>query len=114
MAALSVADRTKVWKGLMRYWSALPSGDSDKGVSASKFELYNPGNDTGCIADVDNWFDTHTGNTSSDTVGMNGAINASYRSKFTVGQKGLIALAIAAMRTGNANLLRGALGQVVD
>lgn len=110
MAALSVSDRSKIWRGLMRYWSNLPSGDTDKGVSASKFELYNPTNDTGCIADIDNWIDTHSGNTSSDTVGANGAINSSYRSKFTVGQKGLIVMAVAAMRTGNAAILQGALG----
>lgn len=110
MTALSVSDRKKIWVGLMRYWSKLPSGDADKSVSASKFELYNPGTDTGCIADMDNWLDTHSGNTSADTVGANGAINASYRSKFTVGQKGLIVMAVAAMRTGNAAVLQGALG----
>ena len=100
MAALSGSDRTKIWKGLMRYWSKLPQGDADKVVGASKYELYNPTNDTGCIADLDNWFDTHVANTTSDSVGANGAINASYRAKFTSNQKFFMGSIIFMVRAG--------------
>lgn len=113
MAALNVSDRTRIWRGLMRYWSALPPSDADKSVSATKFELYNPSNDTGCIADIDNWVDTH-GGTTADTVGANGAINVSYRSKFTTGQKAIILVAVVCMRTGNEAILSSALGQGVN
>ena len=75
MAALSIQDRTRVWRGLMRYWSQLPASDPDKQVAATKYELYNPPADTGMIADLDTWLDAHNGNISADTVGANGAIN---------------------------------------
>lgn len=114
MAALSIAVRTQIRRGCMRYWSNLPSGDTDKSVSATKYELYNPNDNTGMIADVDNWIDTHSANTSADTVGLNGGINANYRAKFTTGQKGVVVMAVSAARTGNLNLLRGALGTEVD
>lgn len=112
MAALSTSDRTKIWKALMRYWSRLPTGDSDRTVSASKYELYDPNANTGMIADLDNWLDTHSGNTTVDNIGINGAINTSYRSKFTTGQKGVTVAAIALARTGNIELLRSAFGDI--
>lgn len=114
MANLSVAIRTQIWRGSMRYWSDLPADDVDKPINATKFELYNPSNNTGMIADIDAWIDTHTGNTTDDNVGLNGAINASYRTKFSVGQKGFIVMAVAAARTGNLDILKRAIGKEVE
>lgn len=110
MAALSTQDRTRVWRGLMRYWSNLPAGDADKPVSASKYELYDPNANTGMLADMDDWADARSGNTAPNTTGLNGAINASYRNKFTTGQKGVAFAAIVLARTGNMELLRMVLG----
>lgn len=112
MAALSVENRTRIWRGLMRYWSTLPVGDADKSAAFSKFELYDANANTGLIADLDNWLDTHAGTTAPDTVGANGAINSSYRTKFTTGQKGLTVAVIALLRTGNVEFLRRIVGEV--
>lgn len=113
MAALSTNERSNIWRGLMRYWSTLPIGDADRSIAALKTEIYNPANNTGMIADIDGWVDTHSANTTSDSVGLNGAINSSYRAKFTTGQKGLALMAVVAMRTGNVEILKRALGQEV-
>lgn len=112
MAALSTTDRTRVWRGLMRHWSMLPAGDPDKPVSASKFELYDPNANTGMLADMDNWADSASG-AAAPSTGLNSAINASYRNKFTIGQKGLAFAAIMLARTGNMDLVRSILG-VID
>lgn len=74
MADLSVADRTRIWRGLMRRWSndRVPCG-------FTKTALYNPANNTGAIASVDTWVDTHQGNTTPDSVGMNGALAVAMR-----------------------------------
>lgn len=69
MAALSVQDRARIWRGLMRRWSR------DGTVCAfQKYDLYNPTANTGAVANVDDWVDTHSGNTTPDTVGLNGAL----------------------------------------
>lgn len=93
MAELSVGDRTKIWRGLMRRWS------KDRVVcSFGKYDLYNPSANTGAIAGVDAWVDTHSGNTTSDNVGMNGSLAVAMRSALSAEQKTDILIAVVAMR----------------
>jgi hypothetical protein len=94
MAALSVADRTRIWRALMRRWS------TDK-VTCNflKTELYNSTTNTGAIADVDDWIDTHSGLT-GNTTGFNGAFSVVMRAALSADQKTDIFLAVAAMRRG--------------
>lgn len=95
--ALTVAERTQVWRGVMRWLSA-----NRDPCAALKTEIYNPAANTGLVADLDDWIETHQGLTSPDTVGINGGINASYRNTFTAQQKTLVFCGIAAMRQGAA------------
>lgn len=98
MAALAVADRTKIFHGIMRYWS-----DQRSAVGAMlKAELYNPTANTGAITDTDNWIDTHGGNTSADTIGYNGALAANVRTALTTTQKTELFCAVAAYRASPA------------
>jgi hypothetical protein len=97
MAVLSTADRTKVWRGVMRHWS-----NTGEVVEAIKTEIYNVSNDTGAIADLDSWLDTHGSTTAPDTVGANGALNSSYRNKFTASQKATLVAVLAAMRVSTS------------
>lgn len=108
MAALSTADRTRVWRGLMRRWS---HPDSRQNTSFSKFDLYDPSANTGAIADTDNWIDTHGGNTSADSIGFNGALAINMRSGLTLAMKTEMFCAVAAMRVGPA-FARQLLGEV--
>ena len=95
MAELSVADRTRIWRGLMRRWS-----NNRTSCAFTKFELYNPNNNTGAIADLDTWVDTHSGNTTPDTVGLNGALPVGMRTAMSVEQKSDLLIGIVAMRRG--------------
>jgi hypothetical protein len=106
MAVLSIADRTRIWRGLMRRWSneRVPCG-------FTKFDLYNPSSDTGAIANVDAWVDTHQGNTTPDNVGMNGALVSTMRTALSAEQKTDILIAVAAMRRG-VDYLRSVFGEV--
>lgn len=95
MANLSVTDRSRIWRGLMRRWSK----DSQT-CSFIKTQLYDPTTNTGAISDVDTWIDTHQGNTTTDNIGMNGSISVSMRNALTAEQKTDILIAVAAMRRG--------------
>lgn len=106
MALLSVTDRTMMWRGLMRHWS-----NARVTCSFPRIHLYDPVSNTGAIADADNWLDTHSGLTSADTVGFNGALSATYRALLTAQQKNDPAMAVAAMRRG-ANYARSILGDL--
>ena len=106
MAEMSIADRTKVWRGLMRRWS---NDRSECGIT--KYQLYNPADNTGVIAEVDAWVDTHQGNTTADNVGMNGAINLTARGILSVDQKSDVMIAVIAMRRG-IEYLRSVFGEV--
>lgn len=115
MAALTVTQRTQIWRGLMRAWSKIPHSDPNFEVTNfTKYQLYNPNDDTGAIAELDNWFDTHSGNTTTDSVGANGSINTTMRSAMTLKQKGLMTIGIIAMRSGSIEVLKLALGTDVD
>lgn len=106
MADLSVADRTRIWRGLMRRWSndRLPCG-------FTKTALYNPANNTGAIASVDTWVDTHQGNTTADNVGMNGALVVAMRTAMSAEQKTDVLIAVVAMRRG-IDYLKSVFGEV--
>lgn len=107
MAALSTGVRTQIWRGVMRYWSA-----GREACAFTKFDLYNPTANTGAIADLDNWADTHSANTTPDTVGINGALSVGMRSAMTTTQKGFLMACILLARTDNIDLLRRVVGQV--
>ncbi len=109
MAALSVADRTKVLKGLMRWWSR--NGTVIPGIL--KTDLYNPTSNTGAIADTDNWIDTHAGNTSQDTVGFNGALSNPVKANMPASEKTLMFIAVDCMRYNQA-LLETIFGDVTS
>jgi hypothetical protein len=108
MAALSIADRTRIWRGLMRRWS---HPDSRQTCAFTKFDLYNPTANTGAIADTDNWIDTHGGNTAPDTVGFNGALTVAMRAALTLAMKTEMFVAVAAMRV-SPEFARRLLGEV--
>lgn len=108
MAALSVADRTRIWRGAMRFWSA----KLEVTPNITKFDIYNPNTDTGAVADMDNWFDTHGGNVAPDTIGFNGALSTIIKTNLTIQQKLLLAIAVECMRYGDVDLLRRILGEV--
>lgn len=106
MATLSVADRTRVWRGLMRRWS-----DTRTSCGATKYNLYNPSLDTGAIADIDDWVENHQGTTSADTIGMNGALSAPMRTILIAEQKTDILIGVVSMRRG-IEYLKSIFGEV--
>lgn len=106
MAAMSVADRTRVWRGLMRRWSA-----DAVACAFLKQALYNPADNTGAVADVDNWVDTHGGTTTPDSVGLNGALAVAMRSAMSANQKSDLLIAVVAMRRG-IDYLKSVFGEV--
>lgn len=89
----------------MRRWSndRVPCG-------FTKFDLYNPQADTGAIADIDEWIDTHQG-TTGDTVGANGSLEVGMRSALSADQKTDILIGVVAMRRG-IDYLRSVFGEV--
>lgn len=106
MAVLSVADRTRIWRGLMRRWS-----NDGQACAFVKNDLYNPGNNTGAIAAIDDWVEGHQGNTAADTVGNNGALSVPMRAALAAEQKTDLLIAVAAMRRGLA-YLKSVFGEV--
>lgn len=108
MANLTVAQRTQIWRGLMRYVSRTPSLTV---AGLTKFDLYDPTTDTGAIADTDTWCDTHAGNTSPDTVGLNGALQAPFKTTASAALKTLVSCAVASMRVSPA-FARQILGEI--
>jgi hypothetical protein len=108
MAALPVATRTQILRGLMRYWSAQ---HESVGGGIVKNNLYNPVADTGMIAELDTWIDSHGGAT-GNTTGINGAISEPCKSGLTTAQKGFAFALVALVRTGNMDSARAVVGEV--
>lgn len=106
MAALSVADRTRVWRGLMRRWSK-----DGEPCPFLKGALYNPVANTGAVADIDDWIDARTGLTAPNTTGFNGALAAGMRTGLTANMKTDLLIAVSAMRRG-IDYLRSVFGEV--
>jgi hypothetical protein len=106
MATLSIADRTRIWRGLMRKWS------SERALCPfPKFDLYNPTANTGSVATTDDWIDAHGSNVSPDTIGYNGSLIVAMRSALSADMKTDLFLAVAAMRRGG-DYIRRLLGEV--
>jgi len=95
MAVLSSADRARIWRGLMRYWSTQGTTvDEDK---EALFVL---------VGDTDTWID-------DNQAGYNAALT---ENSLTAAQKTLLFCAVALMRVdpGIALLLKRALVEEVD
>lgn len=91
MAELSTADRQRVWRGLMRFWSRL-----SQTVDANRAELQTTVNET------DTWIE-------SNQASYNSALT--YAVNFTTAQKTLIFCTVAMARV-SINVLRRLLGEV--
>lgn len=98
MATLSVADRTKVWRGVMRICSRENISWPN---NVDKYDLYNPTLDTGVITDTDDWIDTHQGET-GNTTGYNGALSDPWKSNASLQIKTFVFMSVAAMRSGES------------
>jgi len=95
MAELSTADRLRIWRGLMRYWSRL-----GEGVDVTKDELQT------LVVETDEWIDDNQGS----------YVSALTSNNLTGAQKTLLFCAVALCRVdpGLAALLRRALGVEVN
>jgi len=98
MAQLEAADRQRIWRGLMRYWSRLREV-----VVVSKPDL------AAAVEATDAWID-------DNAASYNQALPSAARANLTASQKTLVFCAVALMRVdpGLAALLRRALGVEVD
>ena len=96
MAQLSITDRRRIWRGLMRYWSNIWES-----CDASKAELLTT------VQETDQWIDAAQGNYVSSLT---------HGAQFTAMQKTLIFCCVAIMRVspGIAKLLQRFLGVEVD
>lgn len=95
MAALSTADRQRIWRGLMRFWSHRrePLGN------LTKADLQAAVNAT------DDWID-------ANAAAYNSAIPQPARGQLTSDQKNILFAAVALARRGETALLRSLLGEV--
>jgi len=95
MAALSAADRQRIWRGLNRYWSNLREA-----AAIDKALLYT------LVGETDGWID-------DNAASYNSALSTN---SLTAVQKTLLFCAVALMRVdpGIAALLRRALGVEVN
>lgn len=82
----------------MRKWSR--EGTT---ITLTKFDLYNPTANTGAVANVDDWLDSHAGLT-GDTTGFNGCFAANVRAALTTSQKALFLCVVAACRVDVATV----------
>lgn len=98
MAELSVADRARVWRGLMRYWSV-----EFETCGLTKTDLLTAVNAT------DTWINDNQG-------AYNSALPSAAQSGLTALQKTLLFCAVGLMRVdpGIAKLLKRALSVEVD
>jgi hypothetical protein len=95
MATLSETDRRRVWRGLMRYWSA-------QGITIPgnvKDDIYQ------AVVDTDEFIE-------DNQSAYNSALNATFRTNASLTDKTLLFCAVAAMRVsaGFCRLLFGDLG----
>jgi len=97
MAALPVETRTLLWQKLMQWWSRHEHAVEQPFAGITKADVYNPIANTGLIAQVDDWMDSHQGNT-CDTTGANGAIQEPCKSGLTTSTKGFVLACIVLAR----------------
>lgn len=94
MAELSSADRLRIWRGLMRYWSRFRDA-----LGLNKDEL------AAAVVATDNWID-------DNAASFNAALPAAAQSGLTAVQKTLLFCAVALMRAGGVDLLKRVFGEV--
>lgn len=85
MATLPASDRQGVWRGLMRFWSALREPVS--GVTKADLQA--------AVDATDNWID-------SNAASYNAALPVAARTGLTLSQKTLLFCAVALMRVSKA------------
>lgn len=90
MATLSVADRTKLWRGMMRIMSRNDESFPWTG-DLTKFDLYDPSTDTGAIDAIDDWIE-------ANQAAINQALAENFRTGASAEVKTLLFCAVAAMR----------------
>ena len=93
MAALPSEDLLKIWRGLMRFWSA-----SLTEIGLSKTELYD------AAVDTDQWID-------DNQAAFNAALSTAAQSGLTTAQKTALFCTVAIARL-NPELLRNILGEI--
>jgi len=94
MAVLPDTDRRRIWRGLMRWWSAR----AETVAGLTKEQLYN------AIAATDAWIE-------SNQASYNTALPQPARGQLTLAQKTLLLCAVALMRV-DLERLRAVLGEV--
>jgi hypothetical protein len=77
----------------MRYWS----NNREPTPGISKADLYDPGANTGAIADADDWIDEADGN-AAPSVGYNAALSDPFKSNATADMKSLLFCVVASVR----------------
>lgn len=94
MAVLPDADRIRIWKGLMRYWSNL----RETLAGMLKADL------RAAVDAADSWVD-------ANAASYNSALPVTFRTNATQSQKSLLLVAVILMRF-NLNLLKQVFGEV--
>ena len=94
MAVLTTPDRQRLWRGLMRTWSATLSALT----GCTKADLQ------AAVNAADDWID-------ANAASYNTALPAAFRTNATVAQKAFL-LACVTLARGNIALLRSILGEV--
>ena len=94
MPTLPDADRLRIWRGLMRYWSGLH--ETVAGIIKSDLNA--------AVDAADSWVD-------SNAASYNSALPATFRANATPGQKSLLLVAVVLMRF-NLDLLKRIFGEV--
>ena len=89
MAALPGADRLRIWRGLMRFWSA----EFEEVANLSKADL------RAAVDATDDWID-------ANAASYNSALPVAARTNLSAAQKTVLFCAIALMRVGIGFLKR--------
>lgn len=95
MAVLAAGERARIWRGLMRYWSA---AETRADCALTKAEL------RAAVDAVDDWVD-------GNALAYNLALPAAARGSLTPGQKALL-LALVALARYQPAALRTLVGEV--
>lgn len=104
MALLNATDESRVWRGLMRFWS---SPDTRESIACTKPELL------AAVQAINTYLDGAA--SARPATSINAAFPAATQSgghALTTAQKGQMVAAIALGQTGNITLLRRMLGEV--
>ena len=95
MAVLSTDDRKRIWRGLMRKWSA--THETVGAVNKADLQA--------AVDAIDDWID-------QNAAAVNSAMPQPARGQLTLAQKNLLFCAVATMRYGDVALVRCLLGEV--